>query len=288
MDNHGISIRRQCEILGLNRSSLYYEPAGMTDYNLLLMDLIDKQYTETPYYGIRRMTEEINNKGYKVNRKRVRRLMRLMGLEAIYPRRNLSKAAKAHKVYPYLLKGVNITQANQVWSADITYIRMARGFVYLVAIMDWWSRYVLAWKLSTTMESDFCVEALRGALKIATPEIFNTDQGSQFAAKEFIDILLGKNIRVSMDGRDRVFDNIFIERLWRTLKYEEVYLKDYADVWDAEKSIADYFRFYNNKRIHQSLDYKTPREVYFGIEEVGKLEPYIGYRDYLNSGSQWS
>jgi len=233
VDNHGISIRRQCEILGLNRSSLYYEPAGMTDYNLLLMDLIDKQYTETPYYGIRRMTEEINNKGYKVNRKRVRRLMRLMGLEAIYPRRNLSKAAKAHKVYPYLLKGVNITQANQVWSADITYIRMARGFVYLVAIMDWWSRYVLAWN----------------ALKIATPEIFNTDQGSQFAAKEFIDILLGKNIRVSMDGRDRVFDNIFIERLWRTLKYEEVYLKDYADVWDAEKSIADYFRFYNNKII---------------------------------------
>ena len=274
--------------MGLNRSSLYYEPAGMTDYNLLLMSLIDKQYMETPYYGIRRMTEELNNKGYKVNRKRVRRLMRLMGLEAIYPRRNLSKAAKAHKVYPYLLKGVNITQANQVWSADITYIRMARGFVYLVAIMDWWSRYVLAWRLSTTMESDFCMEALRDALKIATPEIFNTDQGSQFAAKEFIDILLGKNIRVSMDGRGRVFDNIFIERLWRTLKYEEVYLKDYADVWDAEKSIADYFRFYNNRRIHQSLDYKTPREVYFGIEEVGKLEPYIGYPDYLNSGSQWS
>jgi len=293
MNNPEISIRKQCEMLGLNRANVYYEPTEISDYNLLLMNLIDKQYLETPFYGIRRMTKELDNKGYKVNHKRVRRLMRINGLEAIYPRGNLSKKNNEHKIYPYLLKGVSITRPNQVWSTDITYIRMAKGFIYLVAVIDWWSRYVLSWRVSTTLDIGFCLEALKAALEINCPDIFNTDQGSQFTAEDFINILLGKGIRISMDGRGRVFNNIFIERLWRTVKYEEVYLKDYDGVKDAIGSLDKYFHFYNERRIHQALDYKTPREVYFNLRrketlEKKKVEPRIVDPNYLNLGSQWS
>lgn len=269
MNNPEIAISRQCEMLGLNRSSFYYKPGGISQENLFLMREIDKIYTKRPFYGSPRITHEL--KEYGVNHKRVERLMRIMGLEAIFPRRNLSKGCAGHKIYPYLLKGVSVTRPNQVWSPDITYIRMEEGFVYLVAVMDWFSRYVLSWRVSITLDVDFCTEALKAALEINCPDIFNTDQGSQFTAEDFIKILLENSIRVSMDGRGRVFDNIFIERLWRTVKYEEVYLKDYVDVRDAVKNLGDYFRFYNEQRPHQSLGYKTPSEVYFLGSNSGKI-----------------
>jgi len=270
MNNPDIAIRRQCEMLGLNRSSFYYKPAGVSDENLFLMREIDKIYTKYPFYGSPRITHEL--KKYGVNHKRVERLMRLMGLEAIFPRRNLSQKNDGHKIYPYLLKGVTIARPNQVWSTDITYIRMAEGFIYLVAVMDWYSRYVLSWRVSITLDVDFCMEALKAALAINCPEIFNSDQGSQFTAEDFVNILLENGIRVSMDGKGRVFDNIFVERLWRTVKYEEVYLKDYADVRDAVKNLGNYFRFYNERRPHQSLGWMTPSEVYFGESNSGKIE----------------
>jgi len=270
MNNPDIAIRRQCEMLGLNRSSFYYTPAGVSDENLFLMREIDKIYTKYPFYGSPRITHEL--KKYGVNHKRVERLMRLMGLEAIFPRRNLSQKNDGHKIYPYLLKGVTIARPNQVWSTDITYIRMAEGFIYLVAVMDWYSRYVLSWRVSITLDVDFCMEALKAALAINCPEIFNSDQGCQFTAEDFVNILLENGIRVSMDGKGRVFDNIFVERLWRTVKYEEVYLKDYADVRDAVKNLGNYFRFYNKQRPHQSLGWMTPLEVYFGESNSGKIE----------------
>lgn len=271
MNSKKITVSRQCELIDLNRASLYYRPVEMSEQNLELMRLIDKQYTKTPFYGIRRMTKHLNRNDYKVNHKRIRRLMRIMGLEAIYPRRNLSKKSKEHKIYPYLLKGLSITRPNQVWASDITYIRMAKGFIYLVVVMDWFSRYVLSWAVSVTLDADFCSGALKSALEICAPDIFNTDQGSQFTSKEFTGVLLGKDVRISMDGRGRVFDNIFIERLWRSLKYEEVYLKDYADVWEATECLSRYFRFYNEERIHQALEYSTPHEVYFGKSNPGKI-----------------
>lgn len=227
------------------------------------MRILDGQYTKTPFYGIRRMTAQLKRQGYNVNHKRISRLMRLMGLEAIYPKPKLSKKDYQHKIYPYLLRDVSIKRANQVWATDITYIRMDKGFIYLVAIMDWFSRYVLAWSVSITMEVYFCIEALEKALKIGQPEIFNSDQGSQFTSKDFTDKLLQNNIKISMDGKGRFFDNIFVERLWRTVKYEEVYLKEYNDVHGAVKSIGNYFNFYNHERLHQELDYKTPYEVHF-------------------------
>lgn len=227
------------------------------------MRKLDGQYTKTPFYGIRRMTAQLKRQGYNVNHKRISRLMRLMGLEAIYPKPKLSKKDYQHKIYPYLLRNVSIKRANQVWATDITYIRMDKGFIYLVAIMDWFSRYVLAWSVSITMEVYFCIEALEKALKIGQPEIFNSDQGSQFTSKDFTDKLLQNNIKISMDGKGRFFDNIFVERLWRTVKYEEVYLKEYNDVHGAVKSIGNYFNFYNHERLHQELDYKTPYEVHF-------------------------
>jgi len=266
-----IPLGRQCELLGLARSTYYYQPLPPSELNLVLMRLIDEQYTKTPFYGVPRMTAWLRKQGYRINHKRVERLMRLMGLEAVYPKRRLSIPSKEHRIYPYLLRGVNVRQPDEVWCADITYIRMLRGFLYLVAIMDWYSRYVLAWELSITMEKEFCISALDRALKISIPRIFNTDQGNQFTSNEFTSCLEGNGIAISMDGRGRVFDNIFIERLWRTVKYEEVYLHDYHNVAEARRRLSTYFEFYNTERIHSSLGDLTPLEVYF--KERGRLTP---------------
>ena len=257
-----ISLRRQCELLGVNRSGLYYEPLGESEENLTLMRLLDEQYTRTPFYGSRKMVEWLDTQGFEVNRKRVTRLMALLGIEAIYPKPKLSQPGDSHKIYPYLLRGVGVDRVNQVWSTDITYIRMARGFVYLVAVMDWFSRYVLSWRLSLTLELDFCVDALKCALRRGRPEIFNSDQGSQFTSEKFIGELAAREIAISMNGRGRCMDNIFVERLWRSLKYEEVYLKDYGSVTEARAGIERYFRFYNQERLHQSLQYRTPAAIW--------------------------
>lgn len=228
------------------------------------MRLIDEQYTRTPFYGFRRMKLYLEEQGHLVNHKRIRRLMRSMGLEAIYPKPKLSKRNGEHRVFPYLLRGIPVTKPDQVWASDITYIRMHRGFVYLVAVMDWFSRYVVSWSVSVTMDVDFCLEALEKALADGRPEIFNTDQGSQFTSREFTGMLLNEGIRISMDGKGRAFDNIFIERLWRTVKYEEVYLKEYPDVLCCIQGLRDYLRFYNERRPHQALGNKTPLQVYLG------------------------
>lgn len=258
-----LSIARQCDLIGLNRSSYYYEPLSENPYNLELMRLIDEQYIRRPYYGSRRMRDWLYNEhGIMVCRDRVRRLMRLMGIEAIYPKPRLSIKNKENRIYPYLLRDISIDHPDQVWATDITYIRLRRGFAYLVAIMDWYSRYVLSWELSLTLETDFCLMALNRALKNTVPEIFNTDQGSQFTSQAFTGRLEESGIRISMDGRGRTFDNIMIERLWRSLKYEEVYLKDYENVMDARKGLAEYFLFYNNERPHQSLGSRPPVEIY--------------------------
>jgi putative transposase len=259
-ESHGeLSVSRQCELLGLPRSTWYYQGHGETEVTLELMRRIDAQYTKTPFYGSRRMAEVLS-----VNRKRVQRLMRLMGIEAIYPKRRTTRPGAGHKIYPYLLRGVEITRPDQVWSTDITYIPLRHGFLYLVAIMDWWSRYVLSWRLSNTLDGRFCQEALDQALRMGRPEIFNSDQGSQFTAEAFTSRLISRGIAMSMDGRGRALDNVFIERLWRTVKYEEVYIKDYASGWEAERSLSSYFRFYCEERVHQSLGYRTPKSIYCG------------------------
>ncbi len=260
-----LSVVRQCVLLRISRSSLYYRPVGVSQEDMELMKLIDKEYLERPFYGSRRMGVWLGKQGYWVNRKRVRRLMRIMGLRAIYRRPRTSKPGVGHKVYPYLLKGMKITRPNQIWAADITYIPMARGFLYLVAIMDWYSRYVLSWRLSNTLDVDFCVEALEEALKKGRPEIFNTDQGSQFTSEAFTGLLKQQGIQISMDGKGSYRDNLFVERLWRSVKYEEVYLKAYQDGRDARIGISEYFRFYNNHRPHQALGYRTPAEVFTSI-----------------------
>jgi len=263
--NHDqLSIRQQTQILGLNRSSLYYNPIGISQYNILLMHLLDEHYTKTPFYGVEKMTIFLNEIGHHVNVKRVRRLLRKMGLMAIYPKKNLSKANLEHKIYPYLLRNMAVIRCNQVWSTDITYIRLQHGFVYLMAIIDWYSRYVINWKISTTLEADFCIEGLKESLDNCYCEIFNTDQGSQFTSNRFTQPLLAAGIKISMDGRGRALDNIFVERLWRTVKYEDIYLKDYASVQDVKIGLEKYFIFYNEKRYHQSLAYKTPAEIYLG------------------------
>jgi putative transposase len=263
-DHAEISVRRQCELLGIQRSGLYYEPAGESSENLWLMRLLDEQYTRAPFYGSRRMTEWLATQGQVVNRKRVSRLMALMGIEAVYPKPKLSQPGEGHRIYPYLLRGTTVARVNQVWSTDITYIRMAQGFLYLVAVMDWFSRFVLSWSLSLTMEVAFCVEALKRALRRWQPDVFNSDQGSQFTSEKFTGELAERQIAISMDGQGRCMDNIFVERLWRSLKYEEVYLKDYASVPEARAGIARYFRFYNHERLHQSLGYRTPAAIYLG------------------------
>jgi len=257
-----LSVRRQCALIGLNRSSFYYQPGGESAYNLRLMRLLDEQYTRTPFYGWPRMTAWLRREGHEVNAKRVRRLMRVMGLQAIYPKPKTSTPAPGHKRYPYLLRGLKIIRPGQVWSTDITYVPMEHGFMYLVAVIDWFSRYVLAWQLSNTLDGHFCRVALRQALEQGTPDIFNTDQGAQFTAVEFTGILENANIRISMDGRGRALDNVFVERLWRTVKYENIYLRDYASVPELEVGLRDYFHFYNHERLHQSLDYHTPEEVH--------------------------
>jgi len=257
-----ISVRRQCQLLGINRTSLYYEPPTETLENLKLMRLLDEQYTRYPFYGVRRMTAWLEQQGHTVNEKRVRRLLRKMGLLAVYPKPCVSRPAPGAQVYPYLLRHVAIERVNQVWSTDITYIRLCSGFIYLVAIIDWYSRYVLAWEVSNTLESSFCIAALDRALQQAEPEVFNSDQGAQFTSLAFTKRLQERRIKISMDGRGRALDNIFIERLWRSVKYEEVYLKDYRHVPDAIGGLGAYFEFYNRERLHQSLDYKTPEAVY--------------------------
>ena len=263
-----LSVVRQCKLLDISRSGLYYQSAGVSDEDLNLMKLIDRQYMATPFYGARKIAAWLKSERHSVNRKHVRRLMQLMGLRAIYRRPRTSKPAPGNKIYPYLLNGMEITRPNQVWCADVTYIPMAHGFLYLVVIMDWYSRYVLSWRLSNTLDADFCVEALEEALLKGRPDIFNTDQGTQFTGKAFPGLLEQHEIRISMDGRGSYRDNLFIERLWRTVKYEEVYLKAYQDGKAARIGIGDYFRFYNTQRPHQSLGYKTPAEEYFSERVV--------------------
>jgi putative transposase len=261
-----ISIRRQCELLELSRSNLYYKPKPISDEQLKVINLIDEIYTAHPYYGTRRMVKELEDHGIYIGRQQVRSYYKILGLEAVYPKINLSKRNHEHKVYPYLLRHLPITRANQVWSADVTYIRLKHGFVYLVAIIDWYSRCILSWRLSTTLHHDFCVEALQEALdKYPHPDIFNTDQGSQFTSQSFIGLLTKHKISISMDGRGRALDNVFIERFWRSIKQEKIYLMELNSVYDAKMAIREYMAFYNFKRKHQSLNYKTPYSVYCGI-----------------------
>jgi putative transposase len=261
VDHPQLSVRRQCALLGLARSTLYYQPAPETAENLKLMRLIDEEYTAHPFFGSRRMTIRLQRQGQLVNRKRVQRLMRLMGLQAIYPKPKLSVGA-GHKVYPYLLRGVAIVRADQVWSTDITYIPLPTGFMYLAAVIDWYSRYVLAWRLSNTLDGSFCLDMLDEALRLGKPEVFNTDQGVQFTAEAFTGRLLAAGVAVSMDGRGRCLDNVFVERLWRSVKYEDVYIKGYETVPQLERGLGGYFSFYNRERPHQSLENRTPEAVY--------------------------
>ena len=259
------SIRRQCRLAGVSRSGIYYEPAVETETNLALMRLIDEQYLRHPEFGYPRMTDWLQDKGYPVNHKRVARLMRIMGLQAITPGPHTSNPAPEHKIYPYLLRNMTIDQVGQVWSTDITYIPLRYGFMYLTAVIDWYSRYVLAWELSNTMESLFCVDALKHALTKGTPEIFNTDQGAQFTSEAFTEVLLDKNIAISMDGRGRALDNVFIERLWWTVKYEDIYPKSYSDGHVLHHGLSRYFNYYNTERKHSALDKQTPFEVFSGV-----------------------
>jgi putative transposase len=259
-----LSIARQCELVGLARSSYYYEAGEESAENLALLRLLDEQYTRTPFYGVRRMTAVLREQGYAVNEKRVRRLLRTLGLRALGPQPGTSRAAPEHRVYPYLLRGVVIERVNHVWSTDITYIRLRGGFVYLVAVLDWYSRYVLSWQLSNSLEVGFCLEALEAALLRGQPEIFNTDQGAQFTSPVFTGRLTAADVEISMDGRGRALDNVFVERLWRSVKYEEVYLHEYASMVEARLGLDRYFRFYNEERLHQSLGYVPPGRVYRG------------------------
>ncbi len=257
-----VSVQQQCALVGISRSAYYAPPAGESIENLHLMRLLDEQYLHTPFYGSRRMTVWFQEHGYPINRKRIQRLMRLMGLEGIAPGPHTSKGHLAHPRYPYLLRNVNVVRPNQAWCVDITYVPMAGGFMYLVAIMDWFSRYVVAWAASTTLEADFCLEALERALAKHTPEIFNSDQGVQFTSQAWIERVEAAGSLVSMDGRGRVFDNIFIERLWRSLKYEDIYLHDYATGLELVRGLNTYFDFYNHERPHQAHGYKTPYAIF--------------------------
>ena len=269
----GLSISKQCDLLRLPRSS-YYRPLVIpfeSNENLALMRLIDEEFLKHPFYGSRKMRDYLNRQGFSVNRKRVQRLMRLMGIESVAPKPNTSRPGKAHKVYPYLLKKLSITEPDHVWCSDITYIRLGHGFVYLTAVMDWASRYVLSWEVSVVMDDDFCVNALKSALrKHNCPEIFNSDQGSQYTGKAFTGALKEKGIQISMDGKGRFMDNIFIERLWRSVKYEKIFLEEFETVTKLIAGLKEYFEFYNYERPHQSHSGKTPAEMYWG-EEVTKM-----------------
>ena len=261
-EHPSISIGRQCELLGVSRSSYYYAPQGESPENIQLMHRIDELFTKYPFYGVEKMTDHLSRHGPAVNVKRIRRLMRKMGLEAIYPKPKLSQRHPEHQVYPYLLRGLAITHANQVWCTDITYIRLAGGFVYLMAIMDWHSRYVISWELSISLETTFCLIALERALQNATPDIFNSDQGCQFTSLAFTGRLTEAEVAISLDGRGRCYDNIFIERLWRSVKYDKVYLSDWQSVYEAQAGLDEYLTFYSHERPHRSLHKKTPFEVY--------------------------
>lgn len=268
-DHPQLSVREQCDLLGLHRSSFYYEAIPENEYNLQLMNLIDEQYTKTPFYGSPKITAWLRRSGYLVNIKRVKRLMKKMGIMAIYPGPNTSKRNQQHKIYPYLLKELDIARRNQVWATDITYIRLKKGFVYLAAIIDLHSRYVLSWRLSNTLDSHFCVEALKEAIaKYGKPDIFNSDQGCQFTGEDFTKILLSHEIKISMDSKGRALDNIFVERLWRSVKYENIYLHNYEDALGTYCGLRRYFEFFNTERPHQSLGYRTPSEVYFSENDV--------------------
>ncbi len=261
-----LSMRKQCELLGVNRSSLYYQPVGKDPEELAMMRRMDEMHLAHPFFGSRMMTQTLKGEGQTINRKRVQRLMRLMGLESVAPKPNTSKPAPEHAVFPYLLRKLKIYRVNQVWAADITYIPMARGFGYLVAIIDWYSRRVLSWRLSNTLETSFCVEALNEALeRHGQPEIFNTDHGAQFTDQDFTSVLLKRGIKVSMDGKGRCLDNVFVERLWRSLKYEEVYLNAYDSLQEARLGIGRYLEFFNDKRPHSALGYQTPASFYDGF-----------------------
>lgn len=262
-NNDLLSISRQCELIGLPRSSRYYKAVPVDTMTLALMNAIDRKYTELPFYGILKMTVAMNEQGFSVNHKKIARLMRLMGIHAIYAEPKLSIPGCNHEIYPYLLTNVAITSANHVWSTDITYIPMLKGFMYCVAVIDWYSRYVLAWNISNTQDADFCVSVLNEALLTETPKIFNTDQGSQFTSTSFTERLQASRISISMDGRGRALDNVFIERLWRSLKYEDLYLHDYSNTSALRNGMTKYFEFYNHRRYHQALNYQTPAEVYF-------------------------
>lgn len=268
-EDSALSVRQQCELLGLNRSTLYYEPVPWNEDDVRLMNMIDELFTQKPSLGVRQMMWRIRDKGVWVGRKRVRTLMRYMGLFPVLPRRNTSKRNPEHPVYPYLLRDVPIIRVNQVWSIDITYIRLGRGFVYLTAVMDWHSRYVIAWRLSNTLNADFCVECLQEALQYGKPEIFNTDQGCQFTSEEFIRVLKNAGIAISMDGRGRALDNIFVERLWRTVKYDNIYIKGYRTIPEVQEGLKEFFDDYNMDRRHSSLGYKTPWSVFSGLELIG-------------------
>jgi putative transposase len=261
-EHPAIPVARQCELLDLSRSSYYYRPVAVSAEELTLLRRLDEQYTKTPFYGVRKMTAVLRQEGYAVNPKRVRRLLRTLGLWALVPQPGTSRPAPAHRVYPYLLRGVAIERVHQVWSTDITYIRLRSGFVYLVAVLDWYSRYVLAWALSNSLEVGFCLEVLEAALLQGRPEIFNSDQGAQFTSPAFTGRLQAAGVRISMDGRGRALDNVFVERLWRSVKYEEVYLHDYDGMRDAQRGLGRYFPFYNEERPHQALGYRTPAAVY--------------------------
>lgn len=265
-----LTITRQCQLAGVSRATFYRQPATESPLNLTLMRRIDELYTEHPFYGSRRMAAVLRREDHEVNRKRIRRLMRLMGLEAIYQKPRLSLSHPGHEKYPYLLRNVEIERCDQVWSTDITYIRLRQGFIYLVAVIDWFSRLVLSWEVSNSLEGCFCISALEESLRRGQPEIFNTDQGSQFTSPKFTSVLKEADIKISMDGRGRALDNVFVERLWRSVKYEEVYLKDYEDVVAAIRGLREYFVFYNLERPHQALGYKTPWEVY--AAETGRHE----------------
>lgn len=280
-----LSIRRQCELLDLNRSTYYLPTSRESDENLKLMRMIDEEYMKAPFYGYRRMTERLHRQtGAAINPKRTARLMRIMGLQAIYPKKNTSFPDRQHKKYPYLLRNVKIDYVDQVWAADITYVPIKSGFMYLTAIMEWYSRYVLSWELSNTLESSFCVSALQQALQQGKPEIFNTDQGSQFTADVFTSVLEAAKIQISMDGKGRAFDNIFIERLWRSVKYEDLYINAYETVPDLYQGLSAYFLMYNLDRPHQALDYRTPAEVYFGVDRGAEVAVPVN----LNLVDSWS
>ena len=268
--NPNLSVSRQCGLLGLSRSSYYrLAPASESDENLELMRLIDEEFLKHPFYGSRKMRDYLRRRGFAVNRKRIQRLMRVMGIESVAPKPNTSKPRREHKTYPYLLRGLSITEPNYVWCSDITYIRVAHGFVYLTAVMDWASRYVLSWEVSVTMDDDFCVNALKSALRRhENPEIFNTDQGSQYTGDAFTGALKDKEIKISMDGKGRCMDNIFIERLWRSVKQEKIFLEEFETVRDLIAGLKEYFEFYNFERPHQSFTGKTPAEVYWGETTV--------------------